>query len=194
MGRLDESKTEVYVMVDIESSGAVPGETDYSMLTLGAVVIGQHRPPFNKAFYVEMQPLPLAKVDPRAMEVNKLDIERLKREGKQPNLAMLDFRNWVVQVANPVIVRPVMVSMGTFDAMFVPWYFDHFGVRSPFSVNSIDMKSCYFAREKCRWGQSTSYAMASKHPEWDAGFKHTHNALDDAIEQAERFERVMGWK
>jgi ribonuclease T len=190
MGQPDQSKPEIFFMVDVETSGPVP--SDYSMLSIGAVVVGQHRPPFHKSFYAELKPLEGAKVMPEAMAVNKLNIDILTLSGQWPQQVMKDFREWVLKIAPPDVVRAVMVSMGTFDYMFVHWYFWHFDVRSPFTVNTLDMKSAYFGRERCRWSQTTSSSMRAKHPDWVSDFKHTHNALDDAIEQAERFKRMLG--
>lgn len=188
MSQPDQSKPEVFIMVDIECSGPIPG--DYSMLSLGAVVVGQHTPPFFKAFYSELQPLVGASVEAEAMVVNKLDIEKLRLTGIDPARAMQEFRDWVIRVANPEVVRPVMVSEGTFDYMWVRWYFYHFGVRSPFGPNSLDTKSMYFGKYPVRWSQTTSKSILAAHPEWGSKFPHNHNALDDAIEQAERFQRM----
>jgi hypothetical protein len=188
MSQPDQSKPEVFLMVDVECTGVIPG--DYSMLSIGAVVVGQHTPPFNKSFYVEIKPLPGASVDPEAMVINKLDIEHITIWGALPEVAMKMFRSWVIQVANPEIVRPVMVSEGTFDYMWVTWYLHHFKVRSPFGPNSLDTKSMYFGKYPVRWSQTTSRSILAAHPEWQSEFKHTHNALMDAIEQAERFHRM----
>ena len=189
MGTLDQSKPEIYVMVDVETSGPIPA--DFSLLSLGAVIVGQHTPPFHKYFYTELQPLPFAMVEQEAMNVNKLDIERLKVVGDAPAEAMQKFREWVMGVAPVTHVRPVMVSMGTFDYMWVQWYFHHFKVRSPFPVNTLDMKSMYFGKKNVRWSQTTGSSILAKHPEWRSAFQHTHNALDDAIQQAELFHRML---
>jgi ribonuclease T len=186
MGEMDQAKPEVFLMVDVESSGPIPG--DYSMLSLGAVVIGQHRPPYHKGFYVELAPYG-PKIDPEAMKINKLDIEKLQRDGTVPSVAMNRFREWVVQVANPNTVRPVMVSLGTYDYMWVTWYFHHFEVRSPFGPNSLDMKSMYFVKKGCRWSQTQGRLMKEAYP--DNPFKSNHNALDDCICQAELYTQMM---
>jgi len=190
MGSMDESKPDVFFMVDIEASGPIPG--DYSMLSLGAVIVGQHTPPYHKSFYVEIKPLPGAKDELEAMRVNGLDLSELEREGLDPNLAMTKFRQWVIEQADPNIMRPVMVSNGTFDYMFVTWYFHHFHVRSPFTVNSLDCKSFYLGMNRTvRWGQTSARSIKARHPEWFSNAqKHNHNALDDALGQAEWFHKM----
>ncbi len=185
---IPKTKPEIYVMVDVETSGSIPG--DYSLLSLGAVVVGQHRPPFQKDFYCEMKPLPKAGVDLEAMKVNGLDIDMLKVTGSDPTVALERLRNFVVKVANPEVVSPVMVSNGTFDYMWVTWYFKHFGVRSPFGPNSLDMKSLHFGRARCKWSQ-TRGAIIGKIYASDIENKNKHNALDDALYQAEIFERML---
>lgn len=184
---MDQIKPEVFIMIDVETSGPIPGSDEYSMLSLGAVVVGQHTPPYHRSFYAEIQPYG-PKVDPGAMAVNKLDIERLKREGVTPDGTMVCLREWVLGVANPELFRPVMVSQGTSDFMWVQWYFHHFEVRSPFDMNSVDMKSMHFQKTKCRWSQTAMRIMKTHYP--DNPFTNTHNALDDAISQAEIFHRI----
>lgn len=187
---MDESKPECFVMVDVETSGPIP--SDYSMLSLGAVVIGQHTPPYHKSFYIEMKPLPGAQIMAEAMEVNGLNISLLECTGEEPGMAMEKFRTWVLSQANPNVVRPVMVSNGTFDYMFVTWYFHHFHVRSPFTVNSLDCKSFYMGMNRSvRWGQTSARSIKARHPEWfTAPQEQAHNALDDALRQADWFHRM----
>lgn len=188
MKKESESKPEIFIMVDVETSGTIP--SDYSMLSLGAVVIGHHQPPFQKDFYCEIKPLKGAQVDPGAMAVNKLELDALKVTGSDPGIAMERFRAFVVRVANPDVVRPVMVSNGTFDYMWVTWYFHHFGVQSPFGPNSLDMKSAHFGRTRCKWSQTRGSILGKLYAP-DIERVNQHNALDDALYQAEIFERML---
>ena len=79
---------EVYISVDIEAAGPVPGE--YSMLSIGAIVVG--RP--ETSFYAELKPLNDNAV-PEALAVSGLDMAKLSEEGQEPRAVMEALRDWV---------------------------------------------------------------------------------------------------
>ncbi len=77
-------KSDLYISVDIEADGPIPGE--YSMLSLGAYAvngplastIGDSDGQLGRTFYVELQPISSGFV-PEALTVSGLDRERLAR-------------------------------------------------------------------------------------------------------------------
>jgi ribonuclease T len=79
---------EVYISVDIEAAGPVPGE--YSMLSIGATVVGDP----EASFYAELKPLNDNAV-PEALAVSKLNMTKLAETGQEPRAVMLEFRDWV---------------------------------------------------------------------------------------------------
>jgi ribonuclease T len=188
-------KQELFVMVDCEYSGDNPG--DYSLLSIGAVLVGAHKPPYLKGFYVELMPLN-DRFIPEAMAVNKLDFERLKKEGMAPAAAMLGFSMWVGSVVPAEFAYPVMVSDGTADFMWISWYFAHFQVFNPFKVfgynpggNTLDLKSFAMGKHPTlKWVQTRRTNLVKKFPEYQTEFTRTHHAQSDAIEQAERFQKM----
>ena len=189
----DEGKPEVFVMVDAETSGPVPGL--YSMLSFGAVVVGKHTSPGIRSWYSNLiQPLSTALVEDEAMKVNGLDIEECKRDGMAPVDMMHSFRNWVDSVAPPLLARPVMCSMGTFDCGWLNWYFHYCHIPIPYGwYNTLDVKSFWMGLKGGRWGQ-TSRQSIFKDPAYadiPLKFKHNHTALDDAIHQAEIMHRML---
>jgi DNA polymerase III epsilon subunit-like protein len=190
----DEAKPEIFIMVDTEYSGPVPGV--YSLLSLGAVVVGKHTPPFAKTFYIEFQPLAGGLVDPEAMAYSRLDIERLKQEGKTPLDALAKFVGWLSVVAPNHVTRPVMVSQGVCDHMFVQWYLYKFLGSSPFwhransGINGIDMKSFYMGRYNVpNFSQTKARSMRLAVPAPDN--TDNHHALADAIHQAALFDSML---
>ena len=74
-------KEEVYISVDIEAAGPIPGE--YSLLSIGASIVGQS----EVAFYAELKPLNDNAV-PEALAVSKLDMKNLAATGKEAMAAM----------------------------------------------------------------------------------------------------------
>jgi len=175
-------KQELYISVDIEADGPIPG--DYSMSSIGAVVAAD----FTKTFYREMMPIS-EKWDPAAAAVSGLNRELLKTQGTHPANAMREMDAWVKTVCGETH-RPVFVSFNaTFDWMFSHWYFIHFHGSDPFGISGLEMKSFYAGLIGCDWGETTKKYVAKRFPSKQA---HTHNALDDAKEQAEIFNGM--WK
>ncbi|MDX6429520.1 MAG: hypothetical protein QOE54_1886, partial [Streptosporangiaceae bacterium] len=79
-----------------------------------------------------------------------------------------------------------------FDWMFMYWYFVRFAEGgSPFGHSRcIDMKTLYAARARAQIRRSTKGQMPRQ---LLSRRRHTHNALDDAVEQAELFQNLMRW-
>lgn len=174
---------EIYISVDIEASGPIPGE--YSMLSLGACVVGDT----SKTFYVEFRPIS-EKYVKQALEVSKFSLEELNVRGVEPAKAMKDFEDWLVVVS--ASSRPVLVAFNaTFDWSFVNYYFHRFLGRNPFGISGLDIKAYYMGMQRCAWGDTVKKKISSTFPSTQ---KHTHNALDDAIEQAEIFEKMLHTK
>ena len=172
---------EVYISVDVEAAGPVP--PTYSLLSIGAVVLDKQ----DSIFYVELQPIS-ANFIPAAMQVVGRTLEDFKQVGKAPKEALTAFRDWVDEVAGNA--KPVFVGFNaTFDWAFVNFYFQEYLGENPFGIGGIDIKSFYMGLNGCAWDETRS----SKIPTTFKGkSRHTHNALDDAIEQAEMFQRMRG--
>jgi ribonuclease T len=171
---------EVYISVDIEAAGPVPSV--FSMLSLGAVVVGDPQ----RTFYVELKPVN-DKFVPDAMKVVGRALEDFANSGRDPKEAMTAFRDWLVSVAKAA--KPVFVGFNaTFDWAFVNYYFHQYLGENPFGYGGIDIKSYYMGMTGCAWEDTRSSRIRS---ELKGPSPHTHNALDDAIEQAEMFRRMM---
>ncbi len=80
MGKQDE----IYISVDIEASGPIPGE--YNMLSIGACVVGD----IKNTFYREIKPITTRYV-PQALEVSGLSLEKLVQEGVEPGAMVREF-------------------------------------------------------------------------------------------------------
>lgn len=173
---------EHYISVDIETSGPIPG--DYSILSLGACAVDND----EKTFYAELKPLNDNSV-PEALAVTGFTLEELARDGVEPRVAMANFAVWLAKTV-PSGAKPVFVGLNApFDWSFVNYYFVHFGGANPFGHSALDIKALYMGATGCLWAQTTSAQMANRlHPKK----KGTHNALDDALYQAELFRLVRG--
>jgi ribonuclease T len=171
---------EVYISVDVEAAGPVPGT--YSLLSIGACVVGNTA----ENFYVEIQPINDAYV-PAAMEVAGKPLSELKRTGHPPEESMHSLREWVEKVSSNA--TPVFVGFNAaFDWSFVNWYFNTYLGDNPFGIGGIDIKSYYMGLSGCAWGDTRSSRIPAEYKGYS---HHTHNALDDAVEQAEMFELMI---
>jgi DNA polymerase III alpha subunit (gram-positive type) len=171
---------EVYISVDIEAAGPVPGE--YSMLSIGAIVVG--RP--ETSFYAELKPVNDYAV-PEALAVSGLDMAKLFEDGQEPQAVMEALRDWVREAA--IGRKPVFVGFNaSFDWSFVNWYFHKYLGENPFGFGALDIKAYYMGFSGCGWGQTTS----SRFPqEFQPDEPPTHNALDDAKAQGDTFTKLL---
>jgi len=190
-----------YISVDVESSGLTPGK--YSMLSLGACVVGDT----EKQFYRELKPISkifmpgamaVACLGLKCLEAVKhkaeygpkcvlfkpeLVLDLMEQDCEEPGKTMNDFRNWILEATKGY--RPVIAARPTiYDGMFVAWYFDNFCEEdNPFGHSGEDINSMYRGLMRNVNTNINSIKLD--------GRKHTHNALDDAVEQALKFEKVL---
>lgn len=174
-------KKEIYISVDIEADGPIPG--DYSMMSFGACVADNP----DVAFYRELKPIS-DKFIPEAAAVSGLDRNQLIKTGAEPLVAMQEFIQWLRDICGQT-ARPVFVAFNaTFDWMFVHWYFIHFVGSNPFGISGWDIKAYYTGIVNSKlWSDTSKKNMDRK---FLSSKPHTHNALDDAREQAEIFNRL----
>jgi DNA polymerase III epsilon subunit-like protein len=190
------SETDAYFSADIETDGPIPGP--FSMLSFALVVAGTFdgvqfvRPQtFERSFYSELQPIS-EQFETEALRVNGLDRDRLLAHGPNPCEVMTAARKWIEEQAQGR--RPVLVAYPlSFDWTWLYWYFVKFAAGgSPFEHSRCyDLKTAFAVKAKvpiCRAGRS-------KVPDHLRGsHRHTHHALDDAIEQAELFANIFEWE
>jgi ribonuclease T len=170
---------DVYISIDIEAAGPVPAT--YSMLSLGAALVHD----LQTNFYVELRPIN-RKLVPAAMKVVGRTLKEFERNGRDPKEAMIAFRDWIDSVAKNG--KPIFVGFNaTFDWAFVNYYFHQYLGENPFGFGGIDIKSYYMGMRGCSWDDSRSSRIPS---ELKGSSSHTHNALDDAVEQGEMFRRM----
>ena len=187
--------TDLYVSADIESDGPIPSE--YSMLSFGLAVAGSFdgtsfaaAPGDRATFYRELRPIS-ERFDPEALRVSGLDRERLDVDGAAPADAMADAAAWIEQQAGDRTAVMVAYPLG-FDWMFLHWYFVRFTGRSPFGFSgALDMKTMYQQKAGVVLGAAGRRDL----PDFLVpDVPHTHNALEDAVEQSEIFARLFEWQ
>ena len=164
----------------METAGPIPGA--YSLLSIGACLVGQ----VSEKFYVELQPINQSFV-PEAIKIVGKSLEKFAQSGHPPEEAMKLFRDWILGISEGS--SPVFVGFNApFDWSFINWYFHTYLGENPFGISGIDIKAFYMGMVGCLWEETRSSRIDAK---FKGKSKHTHNAVDDAIEQAEMFERML---
>lgn len=172
-----EVRNEVFISVDVETSGPIPGE--YSMLSIGACLVDAPETSFERTFK------PLSRnADLEALAVTGFSLEELEQTGTEPRQAMAEFDAWVKAVCGEGDV-PVFIGLNApFDWSFVNYYFHRFTGENPLGFAALDIKAYYMGVMGCSWRDTRSSAMAGRlHPTQ----KGTHTAVQDAVYQAELF-------
>jgi DNA polymerase III epsilon subunit-like protein len=175
-----KSFDEAYVSVDIETAGPNPGQ--YSLLSIGACLVSQP----EHSFYVELQPVN-DNILPEALEIHGLSLEELIRNGLPPGEAMAKFESWLKEVL-PAGERPQFLAFNApFDWMFVNDYFHRYLGHNPFGHTALDIKAFYMGYKGSSWVETSMMNVSIEYLE---GRTISHNALEDAIDQATIFSRL----
>lgn len=176
-----DPKNEVFFSVDIETAGPYPRR--YALLSIGACLVSNP----DETFYIEIRP----ESDDstlQALEITGLSMEELAAHGVAPAEAMRQFEEWV-QANTPEGSRPVFVAFNAaFDWMFINDYFHRYLDRNPFGHSTLDMKALYMGLTGVSWSETSMRYMAARYLE---DRQLTHNALNDAHDQAELFHLML---
>ena len=187
---------DVYFSADVETDGPIPGE--FSMLSFALVVAGTFdgevftRPErYDRCFVTTLRPIS-TNVEAEALRVNGLDRDLLVREGADPAAAMTSAAEWIVREAGGCV--PVLVAYPlSFDWAWLYWYFTKFSATgSPFNHSRcFDLKTAFAVKAHAPVARAGHSHLPSH---LQSPRPHTHDALDDAIEQAEIFARIFTWE
>ncbi|MFM0630856.1 3'-5' exonuclease [Paraburkholderia xenovorans] len=179
-----EVRNEVFVSVDVETSGPIPGE--YSMLSIGACLVDAPETSFERT----LKPLN-RNADPEALAVTGFSLRQLEQSGTDPRQVMTDFDAWVKAACSEGDV-PVFIGLNAqFDWSFVNYYFQRFNGENPFGFTALDIKAYYMGVMGCSWRDTRSSAMTGRlHPTQ----KGNHTAVQDAVYQAELFRLTREYR
>lgn len=157
-----------YIVVDVESDGAIIGEN--SMVCFGAVLVDKEGK-LNETFYGRVKPIS-DKFNPEALAVSGFSREQHELF-EEPEQVMTGFADWLEEVCQG---QPVLLSDNNgYDASWINYYFLKFYGKNPFGWSSRrigDMFCGFFNDGKYQW---------KKHRKT----KHTHHPVDDAKGNAE---------
>lgn len=197
----NDKYTDIFFSFDVEASG--PNSAEYSMISLGMVACATYDgktftrldmdDPADLSFYSLIREHPDRQMwSHAAAGVHGIDRKVLAINGYDPGVAMQMCSEYVRRVAGNR--RPVAVAYPLgFDWPFLYNYFCEFTVEglNPFGFSGcLDIKTMYAVKARTVLINSTKRQMPKKLRSTRA---HTHNALDDAKEQAELFCNIFEW-
>jgi len=174
--------TETYISVDIETTGLIVGEDNIA--SIGACVVDN----INDNFYIEFKPF-TKKFRQESVDVCGLTIDYLMDNGVSIEYGLTKFKEWVDKHERPVFVGFPLA----FDMAFVHQYFLKYLGRNPFGRTSagLDIKTYAMVVLDCDIRDTIKKKLKDRFT-WEG--RHSHNALDDAIEQANLFSRLREFK
>lgn len=140
-------RQEVFISVDVETSGPIPGE--FSMLSIGACAVDAQ----EQTFECTLQPIS-DRADPEALKVSGLSLETLARTGLPPIAAMERFESWAAALAGHGGDLVFVGFNAPFDWSFVNYYFHRFLGRNPFGFTAIDIKAYYMGAFGATWRET----------------------------------------
>lgn len=143
------ARREIYVSVDVETSGPIPGE--YSLLSIGACDVDNEA----QTFLCELKPIS-RNSDPEALRVTGLSLEKLEQTGLAPDDAMRRFAAWLEGLAGQEDALVFVGLNAPFDWSFVNYYFHRFYGKNPFGFTALDIKAYYMGATGCSWQDTRS--------------------------------------
>jgi len=176
---------EIYISTDIEADGPIPGL--YSMISFGSAAFLEDKT-LVSTFSANLEELEGAGTDPETMAW-WADHQEMWNESRtdlqNPAAAMQAYVAWLESLPG----TPVFVGYpAAYDFMFVYWYLIRFVGRSPFSFSALDIKTMSMVMLGKGYRHSGKKRMPKR---WFDDLPHTHNALDDALEQGALFCNML---
>lgn len=178
-------KEEIYISTDIETDGPIPGM--YSMLSFGSAAFTKSKGLIG-TYTANLECLLGANQDPDTMAwwgKNMEAYNQTRSHLKDPKQAMVDYRAWMNLFDGKLVFVGYPAS---YDFMFVYWYMIRFVGKCPFSFSALDIKTYAMAMLKTGFKETSKRRMPQR---WFSNAPHTHNALDDAVEQGQLFMNML---
>lgn len=177
--------SEIFVSTDVETDGPIPGP--HSMLSFASAAFLADKTLLG-TFSVNLETLPGATGHPETMQWWQTQPEAwaaCRQNPQAPEQALKNYVAWLKALpGTPVFVGYPVV----FDYMFVQWYLHKFAGESPFSFVGLDIKTYAMALLKRDFHDIVKSNMP-RH--WFDDLPHTHQALDDALEQGALFCNML---
>jgi len=176
---------EIYVSTDVETNGPVAGK--HSMLSIGSAAYLADKTLLS-TFSANLETVPEFSADdsttawwatqPEAWAACRSNLE-------PPREAMTRYLAWLQALPG----RLVLVAYpAAFDFPFVYWYLTQYAGANPFGYAVIDVKTFAMAMLRKPYRACGKQSMPA---DWFDPVRHTHVALDDALEQGSLFCNML---
>lgn len=181
-----------YFSVDCEFTGL--NHTKYDLASIGIVEVIKNGTEYiideERKFYSELKPLH-SEFDPESMKINGLSFPNLYKYGSEPKEACRQILKYLDlnEGDTAVFVGYCLVL----DKIYVDQLFLNADVENPFHYETIEIASLALGKLDLEWGyteRELEHQLCIS-PMTDA---KKHNALEDAIHQAEEFCKLMNKK
>lgn len=165
------------ISVDVEATGPTP--VLFSMIQVGAVVVEDH----SKTFFADLKPRDGMYHQPAALNAINLTINTVNDYPPWQD-GVVAFWEWLMALKDGNRHHVVFWSDNPgFDWQFVNAYFHLTGLQNPFGFSSRRIGDLYAGLV----GNPASHTKWKKYRKT----KHTHNALDDAMGNAQALEQIF---
>lgn len=189
---------ELYLSVDVEPDGHVPGAN--SIVSLGACAAAIRDEDGSIAaldrdahtFYAVLRPISEDYIV-KALRVTGFERVDLERDGRAPEQALPEFADWIDAVAAEHDAQPVLAAYPLgFVWQFTQHYLHAYAGRSPFGQSAhYDMKSAYAALAPSAVRDAIKRRMPSAL--LGPSDSKTHHALDDAKGHVDLLVGLLSW-
>lgn len=173
-------QAELFVSVDIEADGRIPGRN--SMLSFGSAAFTEDKE-LVAVFSANLETLPGAVGDPDTMawwDNQPKAWDACRRDVRDPEEAIRDYAAHLEKLRE-AHGRPTFIGYpATYDFAWMNWYLHRFAQRNPFGISGLCLKSFAASRLKCEFRAATKRRFPKR---WFDRLPHNHIALTDAIEQ-----------
>lgn len=184
----NSNSEEIYFSCDVEADGPIPFR--HSMLSFGCAAFTKEGKLLD-TYSANLDTLPEAKPDLDTMnwwKTQQAAWDACRENTRPAEVVMPEFVMWVKKVCGNNN-RPVFVGYPTgFDFTYMYVYLMAFVGKSPFSFSALDIKTFAMAILGTDF-RDTTKKIFPKH--WFGPGRHTHIAIDDAIEQGELFCNIL---
>lgn len=173
------TSNQVFVIVDIEADGPMPGL--YSMLSLGAVATTPEKE--VSRFYRKLKPIEGATQYPDTMRWWKTQPEAWNEvctDAESPEIVMREFCDWLHSLNAELVFAASPIAL---DYSFVGWYLYRFAGENPFSnennaARTLDIRSFIAGKYDTSFNNSSRTKLPKSLI--DGMIEHTHKSIDDA--------------
>ena len=173
-------ETELFVSVDIEADGRIPGRN--SMLSFGSAAFTLDKE-LVASFSANLETLPGAAGDPETLAWWRKFPEAwaAAREAPEDPAAALPRYAAHLEALGRDYGRPTFIGFpAAYDFGWINWYLHRFAGRNPFGTSGFCLKTLGAALLKCPFREATKRRFPRR---WFDDLPHSHVALEDAVEQ-----------